>query len=342
MSASIHTVNGQMPGPVDWLRLAHAVAARNERCVLIFVAEHQGSTPRETGTWMLIDEQQCLGTLGGGEVERMVIAEARDLLAGNKDWCRSNDKFQLGPDLGQCCGGTMTVLFEPVDETSLSWLSDAVAEDAKGYVLFSAGDSNSVPQIMSGDIPENLSQFEGAHVQSLTDERPRVVLYGGGHVGRAIAAVAAQMPVHLDVVDERQEALADIPLAPNVSTVHRDNPPSHAKELADADAVLIMTHSHGLDYRLCQMLIGKTDISYLGLIGSATKAARFISGLSKEGCTTEDIARLTCPIGAGGPIGKEPGIIAIAAWSEIMQVLRSAKAENMHKIDNIKHVKRDR
>ena len=342
MSASNHTSNNQGLGPVDWVRMAHEAATQNKRCVLVFVADHQGSTPRETGTWMLIDEQQCLGTLGGGEVERMVIAEARDLLAGNKDWRRSNEKFQLGPDLGQCCGGMMAVLFEPVDETSLDWLSDALTEVAQGYVLFPVGHSNSAPKVMSGDIPENLNRSGGAHIQLLIDERPRVVLYGGGHVGRAIAAVAAQMPVRLEVVDERQEALADIPLAPNVTTVHRDNPPSHAKELAGADAVLIMTHSHGLDYRLCQMLIGKPDIFYLGLIGSATKAARFISGLSKEGCSAEEITRLTCPIGAGGPIGKEPGIIAIAAWSEIMQVLRSAKAENMREARNVIHVKRDR
>ena len=342
MSASIHTSNGQALGSVDWVRAAHSAAAQGERCMLIFVTEHQGSTPRETGTWMLIDERQCLGTLGGGEVERMVIAEARDLLAGKKEWCRSNEKFQLGPDLGQCCGGTMTVLFEPVDETSLNWLSDAVAEVAEGYILFPVGDLNLVPQVMSGEFPENLSPITGGHIQSLVDERPRVVLYGGGHVGRAIAAVAAQMPVHLEVVDERREVLEDIPLALNVTTVHRDNPPSHAKELTGADAVLIMTHSHGLDYRLCQMLIGKTDISYLGLIGSATKAARFINGLSKEGCGSEKIAHLTCPIGRGGPVGKEPGVIAIAAWSEIMQVLRSARAENVRETRNIKHVKRDR
>jgi len=342
MSASIHNSNSQGLGPVDWVRMAHGAATQDKHCVLVFVADHQGSTPRETGTWMLIDEQQSLGTLGGGEVERMVIAEARDLLAGNKDWRRSHEKFQLGPDLGQCCGGTMTVLFEPVDEISLDWLSDALTEVAQGYVLFPVGDPSSAPQVMSGDTPENLSRSGGAHIQLLIDERPRVVLYGGGHVGRTIAAIAAQMPVRLEVVDERQEVLADIPLASNVTTVHRDNPPSHAKELVGADAVLIMTHSHGLDYRLCQMLIGKPELSYLGLIGSATKAARFISGLSKEGCSAEEIAHLTCPIGAGGPIGKEPGIIALAAWSEIMQVLKATRAENMCKIDNIKHVKRER
>jgi len=322
-----HFSNANALGPVDWVSAAHEVAARRERCVLVFVANHKGSTPREKGAWMLVSVEQNLGTLGGGEVERLVIAKARDLLDEGNDWRRSADNFQLGPDLGQCCGGAMTALFEPVDETSLIWLDDALNLGDGGYILFPTLEPEATPRVVKGDIPENLSEMAGLHIQPLVDDRPRVVLYGGGHVGRAIAAVAAQMPIRLEVVDERRGMLAEIPLAENVMRVHRDSPPSHAQELKGADAVLIMTHSHGLDYRLCQMLLRKPEITYLGLIGSATKAARFVSGLSKEGFSVEEIAHLTCPIGATGPAGKEPGIIAIAALSEIIRVLRSADAK---------------
>jgi xanthine dehydrogenase accessory factor len=342
MSVSALISNAEAPGPLDWVGVAHGIVSKNERCVLVFVADHKGSTPREKGTWALVGEHQCLGTLGGGEVERTAIAEAQDLLAGRREWRRSTEKFQLGPDLGQCCGGAMVALYEPVDKHALAWLSEAASVAKQGYILFAVSEPGTPPRVMSGEVPENLNETTGVHIQPLSDDRPLVVLYGGGHVGRALAAVAAQLPIRLEIVDERKEALSEIPKAGNITTVHRDNPPSHAKELKGADAVLIMTHSHGLDYRLCQMLLGKADLAYLGLIGSATKATRFRNGLSKEGFSIEDIDHLTCPIGAAGPVGKEPGIIAIAACSEIMQVLRSNERSNVRENKNVRTMKRDR
>ncbi len=341
MTTSTYISNKEAPGPVDWIGVAHDLAMRDERCVIVFVTDHQGSTPREKGTWVLVSEQKCLGTLGGGEVERMAIGEALDLLAGYKDWRRCDQKFQLGPDLGQCCGGSITTLYEPIDSTSVAWLADAGGLETQGYILFPVLEPDAIPRVMAGDIPENLSETGGIYLLPLVDNRPLVVLYGGGHVGRAIAVMAAQLPIRLEVVDEREEALVEIPPAGNVITTHRDNPPSHAKDLKGADAVLIMTHNHGLDYRLCQMLLGKPGLSYLGLIGSATKAARFCSGLSKEGFNADEIAHLTCPIGSAGPSGKEPGVIAMAACSEIMLVLRSAEINALGKSKKTNQKKRD-
>ena len=334
--------NAYAPGPNDWVSVAYELATKGERCVLVFVTGNKGSTPREKGCWALISETLCLGTLGGGEVERTAIAEAHDLLAGRKQWQRTDERFQLGPDLGQCCGGAMSALLEPVDETGTDWLQRALDVGTDGYVLIPISEQNSAPRVMRGDIPDNLDNTSGLHIQSLADNRPLVVLYGGGHVGRAIAAMATQMPIRLEVVDERPDALAGIGQCGNVSTIYRDNPPSHARELSGADAVLIMTHSHGLDYRLCRMLLGNADIRYLGLIGSETKAARFRSGLSKEGYAPEQIDHLICPIGAAGPVGKEPGLIAIAALSEIMQVLSSAKTGEITNETILNQLKRER
>lgn len=323
MSNKTYIANAAAPGPRDWVKPAYTLASNDKPCVLIFVSSHEGSTPREKGTWALVSDEVCLGTLGGGEVERLAIADARALLSGQRKWQRSAEEFRLGPDLGQCCGGVMSALFEPVDSTSIDWLKEVLAVNNEGYILFPVSDPHAVPQIMSGAVPHNLTETAGLHIQSLADKRPLVVLYGAGHVGRSIAVMAAQMPVRLEVVDERPEALADIPPANNITLTQADSPPSHAKELKEADAVLIMTHSHGLDYRLCQMLLGKPDITYLGLIGSETKAARFRNGLLKEGFGPEEVDHLTCPIGQNGPAGKEPGIIAIAALTEIMQILRT-------------------
>jgi xanthine dehydrogenase accessory factor len=340
MSEKNYISNVEAPGPVDWAEIACDLVSQNKRCVLIFVTSHEGSTPRETGAWALVSDDVCHGTLGGGEVEHLAMADARELLSGQKQWQRTSEKFHLGPDLGQCCGGVMDAFFEPVNVNSLSWLKQVVDVDGAGYILFPLSEPPSAPQVMAGVVPENLAETAGLHIQPLMDDRPKVVLYGAGHIGRSIAVMAAQMPVRLEVVDERPEALENISPARNIKVTQRESPPAHAKELEDADAVLIMTHNHGLDYRLCQMLIGKIDIAYLGLIGSASKAARFRNGLAKEGFCDREIEHLTCPIGRYGPLGKEPGVIALSALTEIMQILRSGQIGDTNHEANKKSIER--
>jgi len=341
MSAANFIFNPFAPGPADWLDTAAAIARSGDRCVLIFVARHLGSTPRETGTWALVSDRQCLGTLGGGDIERIAIGEARDLLAGRKDWARTLEEFRLGPELGQCCGGTMTAVFEPVDQGSVEWLAQADLQRRQGYVLFPVSEGESRPRVMQGNVPENLTNFGRLHVQPLADARPRIALYGCGHVGRAFVIMATQLPVRLDVIDERPEALAHISYAPNVRALHRDNPVSHARQLADTDGVLIMTHNHALDFRLCQMVLENNEISYIGLIGSLSKAARFRSALRHGGFSSDMVARLTCPIGSGSVVGKEPGVIAVAGWSEILQVLGENRSNGPHKAELLETWKRE-
>ena len=85
-------------------------------------------------------------------------------------------------------------------------------------------------------------------------------------------------------------------------------------------AILILTHDHALDYRLTAAALGGSA-AFVGLIGSQTKRARFLSRLAKEGV---DAARLTCPIGLPGVDGKEPDVIAIAALAQLLALGRPA------------------
>jgi xanthine/CO dehydrogenase XdhC/CoxF family maturation factor len=86
---------------------------------------------------------------------------------------------------------------------------------------------------------------------------------------------------------------------------------------ADSDtAVVILTHDHGLDYRLTAAALA-SEALYVGLIGSETKRARFLSRLAKDGV---DATRLTCPIGLPGPRGKEPEVIAIATLAQLLML----------------------
>ena len=327
-------------GPNDWVRAALDISKRREKGVMVFVVKHYGSTPRNKGSWIYVRPDQLLGTLGGGEVERVVEAAAHDMLAGRRSWSRVYEKFMLGPDMGQCCGGGMEVVFEPIDNTSVTWLTDAencIQQNQAGFVVMAWNKPDQAPVVNKAEILDNLDEADGIHIQSLIDERPSVVIYGAGHVARAFASIAAQLPIRLTIVDERQNELDLVPIAPNIYPVFMEYPPTHAAQLdSRAAAVLVMTYSHALDYRLCIALLKNEALNFVGLIGSKSKGARFRRRFDiDDGLSVDQIARLVSPIGQGNVRGKEPGLIALASLNEIMAILEGTiSMDQMQKVKN--------
>lgn len=92
---------------------ATRLIARCEAAVLITVCQAQGSVPRETGTRMLVSSADAFATIGGGHLEWQAIAMARQMLR-DKNTLPISQHFALGPALGQCCGGALTLRFEPL------------------------------------------------------------------------------------------------------------------------------------------------------------------------------------------------------------------------------------
>jgi xanthine dehydrogenase accessory factor len=150
-----------------------------------------------------------------------------------------------------------------------------------------------------------------------------VYLFGAGHVGRALAEILGQLPCRAIWIDERRDAFP--PSVPaNVATLRAGDPAAEAARAAKGAYVLVMTHSHARDQAIVEAVLRRGDFAYLGLIGSATKRARFAARLRAAGIGEAALARLVCPIGAEGIPGKEPGVIALAAAAEIMRRHRAA------------------
>ncbi|NQV98434.1 MAG: xanthine dehydrogenase accessory protein XdhC [Rhodospirillales bacterium] len=327
MSNSPTAVLSHHLGPNDWVEQARVTCRQGAKAVLVFVARHYGSTPRDKGSWMLVRPDASVGTLGGGEVERVVEAAARDMLAARRPWTRVYEKFLLGPDMGQCCGGGMEVVFEPIDPPAMAWLDRAeqcLGQNNPGFVVIAWNKPEQAPTVNTAPLPDNMNAASGVHIQSLIDQRPSLVIYGSGHVARAFAAIAAQLPIRVTIVDDRRNELDLVPLAANVSTVYMAYPLAHAEALDSANqAVLVMTYSHALDYCLCLALLRNPDLAYIGLIGSKSKAARFRRRFEQDdGLSAAEIGRLVSPIGQGRISGKEPGLIALASLNEIMTELQ--------------------
>jgi xanthine dehydrogenase accessory protein XdhC len=144
-----------------------------------------------------------------------------------------------------------------------------------------------------------------------------LVLFGAGHVGRALVRVLGEVPCRIVWIDGRAEQFPE-EVPPNV-TVQCTDTPHYAVERAPAGAAfLVMTHSHALDFTLCEKILRRADFSYFGLIGSATKRAKFIKRFKARGLSEDVIARMNCPIGIPGLSGKHPGEIAVAVAAQLL------------------------
>ena len=190
-------------GPVDWIGEARRLITEHRCAVLIMVTADKGSTPRDSGTWMLISGAGQSGTLGGGELERLAEEAARAMLAGQGAWERCSLHCALGPDLRQCCGGHVTLMLEPLDISATEWLAQAAESvrmnDNQFNVLFQPNEPAAAPRIIRND--GAMSDITSAHLQPLTDTRMSLFLFGAGHVGQAVAAISAQLPLRLTVID---------------------------------------------------------------------------------------------------------------------------------------------
>jgi xanthine dehydrogenase accessory factor len=140
-------------------------------------------------------------------------------------------------------------------------------------------------------------------------------LHGAGHVGAALVKALADIDCRIHWVDGRDAVFpADRP--PHVQPLHSDAPEDEVADAPPGAAVLVMTHSHDLDLRIVQAALQRSDLGYVGLIGSATKRARFERRLQARGL---DTGRLVCPVGVPGIEGKEPAVIALGVAVQLLQ-----------------------
>jgi xanthine dehydrogenase accessory factor len=150
-----------------------------------------------------------------------------------------------------------------------------------------------------------------------------VVLFGGGHVGRAVVRVLAALPMDLTWIDSRDEIFPDN-LPANVRCEHSHPVHAAVADVPPGSRMLIMSFSHAEDLDVVAACLARqraqADLPYVGLIGSKTKWASFRQRLLARGFTEAELAHVTCPIGVPGIAGKEPEVIAVAVAAQILQV----------------------
>ena len=160
-------------------------------------------------------------------------------------------------------------------------------------------------------------------LERLDDNLPAVWLYGAGHVGQALARILMELPLRLTWIDSRAELFPNN-LPDSVRVLQDPDPVLTVSEAPVGAYVIVMSHSHPLDFDLCHALLERNDFAWLGLIGSDSKAARFRSRLARTGLGPEVIERLVCPVGVEGITSKWPAAIAVAVAAQLMQRISTA------------------
>ena len=311
---------------VEWIEQALAAVRAGEPLAMVTIVGAQGSTPREIGARMLVRPDGFTGTIGGGSLERQGLDQARKLLAQEPRRHALQD-YPLGPLLGQCCGGHVRLLVERIDETSLAWLEPA-ATATSTFALTARFEDGAMTRTVEPDAgPSDGPRTPIAEVRRLSEtihpRPPRLVIFGAGHVGQAVARAFAPLPFQLDWLASRED------LRPEASgtraTILSEDELEAAIEAAPTDTLFaIFTHSHDLDYRLTRAALARGDTRYVGLIGSRTKRVRFERRLRDDGFGDADLARLTCPIGVAELKSKAPAVIAIGLAAQLLQVTQEA------------------
>ena len=292
----------------DWTGHARAALAQGPAALVTILAT-EGSAPRGPGARMVVTERGLSGTIGGGALEHQAMEQARALLTHPAGSWRVQD-YPLGPLLGQCCGGRVRLLVERLGEVP----------DGDGPYEVQLAET--IRRAIAGRRPLSLSargpkpEVGDNFVEPDEGDRLPVLMFGAGHVGKAIAARAQGLPLHFGWYDSRPEAAE----TPGVMLASEEEMVACAGSADDETAAVILTHDHGLDYRLTAAALA-SSARYVGLIGSRTKRARFLSRLDKDGL---DHARLTCPIGLPGLKGKEPETIAIATLAQLLMLRNAA------------------
>ena len=311
-------------------RLIDAIEAEGS-AALVTLARVEGSSPREAGVRMVVRPSGGFhGTIGGGTLEFTALEAASEALRSGRGPARRRS-VALGPELGQCCGGRVEWRVETFDKRDLDDLSAlAIAEGGASSTLAARlGPDGRVQR-------RTLRPSAGERrLARLTDENwteplgvvaRAVYLFGAGHVGRALALALAPLPFAVRWIDPRRDAFPTHAPA-NVTLIHATEPSAELASAPDSALVVVFTHSHALDLEIVAEALRVERFGYVGLIGSATKRARFLSQMRAAGLTEVQLARLVCPIGVPGLESKDPAVIAASTAAQLLIVSERLEVE---------------
>ena len=314
--------------PTKWYDGLAQYQQRGIAHVLATVVAVNGSAPRELQSKMIVTLDACCDTLGGGSLEHDVTITARQLLNGeiNATDARSTQPlkegksakaqavrrdavytkhYPLGATLAQCCGGSVTVMFECFNVTP-----------PMSLLVFGAGHVAAALMTILAELPCQVDW-----VDSRAEMFERYLTHNPDTVE---GQVTYQLPIHIRPhIDEDPVDFVQPFVAKSIKSALINASMKKGTQYF----ILVMTHDHSLDFDLVRAAldayvkigIDSSSLPYLGCISSATKAKRFRDRLLQRDYNEQIVDKLTMPIGLNTG-GKEPMAVAISIAAQVMQL----------------------
>lgn len=329
---------------------------QGEAVVVATVVHHSGSTPRTSGSKMLIhSNSQTAGTIGGGALEGDVIRSALKLYSTRDAGVKSYDLSDTATtdDLDLICGGQMQVLIEyvPIDSETIEMyrtLKDEIqlsrpvlfvgmlpGDDghlAMERAMITTGGELVGSMPMSADLEETLRRHaadcRSASLLAIDDQRyvieailpvETVYVVGAGHVSREIARLTNLVGFHTVVIDDRPE-FATVERFPSADAVLVY--PDYRQVFEDSDinadsCIVIVTRGHRFDKQVLSQAL-ESKAGYIGMIGSSRKRDTVYRTLISEGVDPHDLERVHCPVGLDID-AETPAEIAVSIVAQLIQ-----------------------
>lgn len=299
--------------PADVLEAALRATAAGQRVALAAVVATRGSTPQPPGALLCIDDAaRVFGTLGGGCVEADVRRHAHHLLtAGRGEVVAFDLDHDDARDDGMICGGRMEVAIQV-----LSAARDAAALSEQIARLRSGQDAQiAIRTLLAGRPVEYRLRLVAA---------PRLVIAGGGHIGRVLAELAHRLGFVVSVIDDRAQFANTTRFPPPMNAVGGEIAPTlRAWPIDPRTYIVIVTRGHAHDQAALEAVLG-SPARFIGMIGSARKVRLTFDDLLRRGANPEALARVAAPIGL--PIhAVTPEEIALSIAAQLTQVRRAER-----------------
>jgi xanthine dehydrogenase accessory factor len=348
-----------------WIDDLHVLRDSNEYAAVVTVVGVRGSAPREIGAKMIVTGRETIGTIGGGQLEYQCTRIGVKQIRRESPYRgrRLQRRFPLGTNCGQCCGGVVDVMFERVTASSSNWLDELKRfhDERRPVVVVTPLDEGTGRYLVTTDrcmhfdtdaacADEALAAarqmifhrsgaaaFAGFILEPIMQSDFHVAVFGAGHVGAATVDILSKLECNIRWIDGRRNVFpAQFP--DNVTPVESANPAQEVAAMPRGTSYLVMTHSHPLDFEICDQVLRRGDFAYCGLIGSLSKRRRFEREMRKQAMPDTVLERLTCPIGVAGITCKKPADIAVAVAAELLRVrdaAGTAKPDNDAVPDNV-------
>ena len=297
-------------------------AGRN--IALATVVDTWGSSPRPTGSMMIIDDQGAIeGSVSGGCIEGAVITAAQDAMTSDKpqmmEFSVSNDQAW---EVGLSCGGRVRVLVESMAE-KLPHMDKIL--NATGPVILTTDCATGETTFAYGDNNAGKSKLRDTGEQviftQILEQPLKLIVIGAVHITQAMVKIAASMDINVTVIDPRTTFASEVRFPDIDLCTDWPDDALNDREITSGTAIVTLTHDPKLDDAALQVALNSSSF-YIASLGSRKTHAARVERLTALGITTEQIARINAPAGLG--IGaKTPAEIALSVMAQMISIYRN-------------------